>query len=118
TVRRVLDALGCDLPYTPGFAGEIPARPRPRVWVAALSRGEAVTAMVRVAESNARQSALQASDVMARLAATYSELALNSRYRAQDKSEDRGRLLALSGRARDLSRQYMRHAEEHAPAAG
>jgi anti-anti-sigma factor len=110
TVRRVLDALGCDLPYTSGFAGEVPGRPRPRVRVAALSRGETLTAMVRVAESNARQSALQASDVMARLAATYSELALSSRYRAPARSEDRGRLLALSGRARDLSRQYLRHA--------
>jgi hypothetical protein len=45
---------------------------------------------------------------MSRLAATYSQLALNSRYRTRGKSEDRGRLLALSGRARDLSRQYMR----------
>jgi anti-anti-sigma factor len=117
-VRRVLDALGYDLPYMPGFAGEIRARPRPRVQAGVLSRGEALTALIRVAESNAGQSALQASDVMARLASTYSELALNSRYRTQGKSEDRGRLLALSGRARDLSRQYLRHAEEHVPAGG
>jgi hypothetical protein len=70
--------------------------------------------MAHAAESNARQSALYGSEVMSRLAATYSQLALNSRYRTQDKSEDRGRLLALSGRALDLSKQYMHNAASDA----
>ena len=106
-VRRVLEALGLDLPYRPVPDSRAQTRPRPRE--DGLSRDETLVAMARVAQSNVRQSALYGSEVMSRLAATYSELALNSRYRAQRKSEDRGRLLALSGRARDLSRQYMRH---------
>jgi hypothetical protein len=73
-----------------------------------------MTAMTRAARANTLQTALYASEVMSRLAATYSELALNSWYREQRKSEDRGRLLALSGRARDLSRQYLHHAVEDA----
>jgi hypothetical protein len=70
--------------------------------------------MAHAAESNARQSALYGSEVMSRLAATSSQLALNSRYRTQGKSEDRGRLLALSGRALDLSKQYMHNAASDA----
>ena len=67
--------------------------------------------MTRAARSKARQSALYASEVMSRLAATYSDLALNSRYRTQHRSDDRGRLLELSGRALDLSRRYMSNAD-------
>ena len=113
-VRRVLDILGFDLPYRPEPVSETPASPRLRVRVGALTRGETLAAMAHAAESNARQSALYSSEVMSRLAATYSQLALNSRYRAQGKSEDRGRLLALSGRALDLSKQYMRLAASDA----
>lgn len=78
------------------------------------SRGETLTALARVSEANARQSAAHGGEVMSRLAASYVELALSSRYRAEGKSADRGRLLALSGRARDLSRQYLRHAASSA----
>lgn len=113
-VRRVLDILGSDLPYRPESVGETPASPRPRPHAGTLTRGETLTAMAHAAESNARRSALHGSEVMSRLAATYSQLALNSRYRTQGKSEDRGRLLALSGRALDLSRQYMHHAASDA----
>lgn len=113
-VRRVLDALGLDLPYRPESVGEAPASPRPRARASTLTRGETLVAMAHAAESNARQSALYSSEVMSRLAATYSQLALNSRYRTQGKSEDRGRLLALSGRALDLSKQYMRLAASDA----
>jgi anti-anti-sigma factor len=106
-VRRVLDVLGFDLPYRPEPVGKTPARPRPRARTGTLTRSETLVAMAHAAESNARQLALYSSEVMSRLAATYSQLALNSRYRTQGKSEDRGRLLALSGRALDLSKQYM-----------
>jgi anti-anti-sigma factor len=113
-VCRVLDVLGFDLPYRPESVGETPATPRPPARSVTLTRGERLVAMAHAAESNARQSALYGSEVMSRLAATYSQLALNSRYRIQGKSEDRGRLLALSGRALDLSEQYMRHAASDA----
>jgi anti-anti-sigma factor len=113
TARRVLDALGFGLPYLSAAAGQAPgslppARPRPVT--VPRSRGEALIAMTREAERNVRQSALHASEVMARLAASYSDLALNSLYRTEGKSDDRGRLLALSGRALDLSRRYLGHA--------
>jgi anti-anti-sigma regulatory factor len=116
-VRRVLDALGLELPYRPGRADAVPGRPRPRPRPrpAALSRGEAMMAMTHAARANTRQTALYTSDVLSRLAATYSDLALSSRYRAEGKSEERGRLLALSGRALSLSRHYLRHAVSDAP---
>jgi anti-anti-sigma factor len=107
-VRRVLDVLGSDLPYRPEPVDEAPASPRPRARVGTLTRGETLAAMAYATKSNTRQSALYSSEVMSRLAATYSQLALNSRYRTRGKSEDRGRLLALSGRALDLSTRYMR----------
>lgn len=113
-VRRVLAALGLELPDRAGLAGPVTgqrARPRPQVSAGPLPRGEAVTSMARAARANTRETALYASEVMSRLAATYCELALNSRYRMPLKSEERGRLLALSGRASDLSRQYLRHAD-------
>lgn len=113
-VRRVLEALGLELPHRPGPGGAPATRPRARARAAALSRSDSMTAMTRAARANTRQTALYASEVMSRLATTYSELALNSRYRVQRKSEDRGRLLALSGRARDLARQYLHHAIEDA----
>jgi anti-anti-sigma factor len=112
-VRRVLEALGLELPHRPGPGGP-PAARRPRARAATLSRSDSMAAMTHAARANTRQTALYASEVMSRLAATYSELALNSRYRVQRKSEDRGRLLALSGRAHDLSRQYLHHAVENA----
>jgi anti-anti-sigma regulatory factor len=113
--RRLLDALGFELPYQPERAGPEPAgrrpdRRQPPAQAGAVARGETLTAMTQAAEANARQSALYASGVMSRLAATYSALALNGRYRAQDRHEDRGRLLTLSVRAGDLSRQYLRNA--------
>jgi anti-anti-sigma factor len=114
-VRRVLDALALDLPYVRERDSKVTLRPLSRARAGTSSRGEAMAAMARAAESSARQSALYGSEVMSRLAATYSELALNSRYRTHGKSEDRGRLLMLSGRALDLSRHYMRNA---ASAAG
>lgn len=113
-VRRVLEALGLELPHWPGPGGAPAARPRARVRAATLSRSDSIAAMTRAAQANTRQTALYTSEVMSRLAATYSELALNSRYRVQRKSEDRGRLLALSGRALDLSRKYLDHAVENA----
>lgn len=111
-VRRVLDALGIDLPFVAELNVKARARPRPRPRAreATLSRGETLVAMARAAQSSARQSALYGGEVMARLAATYSDLALSGTYRTPRKSEDRQRLLTLSGRARDLPRQYMRHA--------
>ncbi len=113
-VRRVVEALGLELPYRAGPAGSAPARPRPRACASTLSRSDAMTSLTRAARANTRQTALYTSEVMSRLAATYSELALNSRYRVRGKSEERGRLLALSGRALDLSRQYLRHASTDA----
>jgi len=68
-------------------------------------------AATRAAKSQARQSALYTSEVMSRLAATYSALALNSRYRTRHKSDDRGRLLELSGRALELSRRSIRNTD-------
>jgi anti-anti-sigma factor len=109
-VRRVLDALGLDLPYQPELERKVASGPQPGARARPPARGEALVAIARAAEANARQSALYGSQVMSRLATTYSELALNSRYRTQRKSQDRGRLLMLSGRARDLSRQYMLNA--------
>lgn len=109
-MRRVLDALGFDLPHRQTLTARVAPRPRPLATSAARSRGETLTAMTRAAESAIRQSALHTSAVMSMLAATYSALALNSRYRTQAKSEDRGRLLALSGRALDLSRIYQGYA--------
>ena len=114
TMRSVLGTIGFDLPHWPELATTSQARPEPRVRAGTPSREEALAAMTRAAKSNARQSALDASGVMSRLAATYSALALNSRYRMEVKSEDRGRLLALSGRALDLSRRYMRNAASDA----
>jgi anti-anti-sigma factor len=108
--RRILGALGFDLPHRLALTAPVPARQRPLASSGARSRGESLTAMTSAAESNMRQSALYTSAVMSRLAATYSQLALNSRYRTQGKSEDRGRLLALSGRALDLSRLCQSHA--------
>lgn len=114
-VRRFLEVAGFDLPRWSGLARPVPvrpvaARPGPSAVVDAPSRGEALVAMAHATEVNARQSAADASELMSRLAATYTDLALNSRYRVPRKSDDRGRLLALSGRALDLSRRYQRHA--------
>ena len=109
-VRRVVDALRLDLPYRSEPAGAVLTRPRLPIRAGTLARSDAMASLTRAARANTRQSALYASEVMSRLAATYSELALNSRYRVQRKGEDRGRLLALSGQALDLSRQYLRHA--------
>ena len=113
-MRGVLGAIGFDPPNRPELTGEVRPRRRPPARSATPSREESLAAMTRAAASNARQSALHASEVMSRLAATYSDLALNSRYRTQGKSEDRGRLLELSGRALDLSRRYMRNAVSEA----
>lgn len=113
-VRRFFEVLGFDLPHGPIPAREVPARPQPPVTPAPSSRGEALAASARASAAKARQSATHTSDVMSRLAATYAELALNSRYRIPRKTEDRGRLLALSGRALDLSKQYQRHAASDA----
>jgi anti-anti-sigma regulatory factor len=107
-VRRVLGALGLELPFQAGEVAAVPGRPR--VSAGTLSRGEAMTSLTRAAQSNTRQTARYGSEIMSRLAATYCELALNSRYRVPRMSEERGRLLALSGRAFDLSRRYLRHA--------
>jgi anti-anti-sigma factor len=111
---RVAVALGLDLPHQVAPASAAPARPQPEAHPRTLSRGEAIRARTREAESTMRQTALHTSEVMARLADTYSRLALNAWYRTQRKSEDRGRLLALSGRAHNLSRQYLRHADSEA----
>jgi anti-anti-sigma factor len=108
-VRRFLEVTGFDLPQMSAPAREVPAQPRPPAVVGAASRGDALVALAHATEANARQSATHASEVMSRLAATYAELALNSRYRVPRRSDERGRLLALSGRALDLSRQYQRH---------
>lgn len=110
TMRSILGAIGFDLPNRPEMAGAARVRLQPRPRPGAASREDALAAMTRAAESSARQSAVYTSEVMSRLAATYSDLALNSRYRMQRKSEDRGRLLQLSGRACALSRQCMRDA--------
>ncbi len=110
-MRSVLGAIGFDLPHRPEMAGPARARFQPRARPGTPSREEALTAMTRAAASTARQSALYTSEVLSRLAATYSELALNSRYRTPHKSADRGRLLQLSGRALDLSRRYMSNAD-------
>ena len=109
-MRRILEALGFDLPHQAELPREAPARPRSLPRADPPSRGDTLTARTRAAESNVRQSALQASEVMSRLAATFSELALNSRYRTPPKSDDRGELLALSERASGLSRRYLQHA--------
>lgn len=111
TMRRILGTIGFDVPRRPEMAGVALVRLQPHTRPGTPSREEALAAITRAAESTARQSALYTSDVLSRLAATYSELALNSRYRTQHKSADRGRLLELSGRARDLSRRYMRDAD-------
>jgi anti-anti-sigma regulatory factor len=112
-VGQVLSALGFDLTQAPGPALEIAAGGS-AAEAAAPSRGETLTALARASHANARQSAAHAGEVMSRLAATYVELALNSRYRAESKSADRGQLLARSARALDLSRQYLRHAASSA----
>jgi anti-anti-sigma regulatory factor len=112
TMRGILATIGFDLPRRPEMASAALARLEPRARPGTPSREEALAAMSRVAESTARQSALYTSEVMSRLAATYSELALNSRYRMRHKSADRGRLLELSGRALDLSRRFMRNAAD------
>lgn len=111
TMRRVLRAIGFDLPHRSELAGEASSRPQAHARAVAPSREEAMVAMSRATKSEARRSALYASELMSRLAATYSAMALNSRYRTQHKSEDRGRLLELSGRALELSRRYLRNAD-------
>ena len=107
-VRRFLDLLGLDLPHVATLAREVPVPPPPPVLAGPLSRGQDLTALIRATEASARQSATRASDIMSRLATTCADLALNSRYRTPRNSEVRGRLLTLSGRARDLSQQYLR----------
>ncbi|HEY0719260.1 MAG TPA: hypothetical protein VGD68_16730, partial [Streptosporangiaceae bacterium] len=109
-MRRFLEVAGYDLPRRPAPVRPVPVRAGPVTVADAPSRGEALVAMARATELNARQSAADASELMSRLAATYVDLALNSRYRVPRRSDDRGRLLALSGRALDLSRRYQRHA--------
>ena len=121
-LRRVLGAFGLDLPLAgttgPALGPALTLMPTgadlaaaPRVTPAGSpSDGEALVARVQLTCSSAGQSALRASEVMSRLAATYATLALNRLYRLPDKSADRGRRLALSGRASDLSQQYPRYA--------
>jgi len=109
-VARIFAALGLDLPPAAAPARAVPARERPLDQAGPRLRGDDPVALARAAQADARQSAMHASEVMSRLAATYAQLALSGRYRAQRKSEERRRLLALSGHARELSRQYMRHA--------
>ena len=103
-MRRLLAVLAFDLPQAPRLAVDAPGQPDQ---VARLRRAERLAAQTRTARLNTQQSAARTSEVMSRLAATYAELALSSRYRTRGRSEDRGRLLALSGRALALSRQYM-----------
>ncbi len=106
---RLLAALAFDLPPAPRTAVAAPGQPSQ---AAGLSRAEHLAVLTRTGRLNTQQSAARTSEVMARLAATYAELALNSLYRARGRSDDRGRLLALSGRALDLSRRYMGPAAE------
>lgn len=108
-VRRFLDLLGLDLPHVATLVREVPALSSPPVPVGPPSHGQDLTDLIRATKASSRQSATNASEVMSRLATTYAELALNSRYRTPGNSEVRGRLLTLSGRARDLSQQYLRH---------
>lgn len=109
-LRRLLAALALDLPQAPPQpAACAPGQPGQAVNggdACGLSRAEHLADLVRTTRLGTWQSAARTSEVMSRLAATYAELALSSRYRTRDRSEDRGRLLALSGRALDLSRQY------------
>jgi anti-anti-sigma factor len=113
-VRRFFDLLGFDLPYVTTLTQPVPV-PLPSPGPAGPpARGQDLTALIRVTQATARQSVTQASLIMSRLATTYADLALNSRYRTARKSEDRGRLLALSGRARDLSQRYQGHAASDA----
>jgi hypothetical protein len=114
TMRRVLKAVGFDLPHQGESADAASDRPQAHAPVVAPSRQETIMATTRAAKSQARQSVLYTSEVMSRLAATYSALALNSRYRTRHKSADRGRLLELSGRALELSRRFMRNADSGA----
>jgi anti-anti-sigma factor len=110
-VRRLFDMLKLDLPYVATLIREAPAPPPPSPAAPAgpPSRGEDLMALIHANEATARQPATHAGAIMSQLA-TYTELALNGWYRTPRKSEHRGRLLALSGRARDLSRRYRRHA--------
>ncbi|HEX9040661.1 MAG TPA: STAS domain-containing protein [Trebonia sp.] len=109
-LRRLLAALALDLQQAPQPAADAPGQPGQAVNGGdgcGLSHAERLAVLTRTTRLATRQSAVRTSEVMARLAATYAELALSSRYRTRDRSEERGRLLALSGRAHDLSRQYM-----------
>jgi anti-anti-sigma factor len=108
-LRRLLTALAFDLPQAPRTAVDAPGQPSQ---AAGRSRAEHLAVLTRTARLSTQQSAARTSEVMARLAATYAELALNDLYRARGRSDDRGRLLALSGRALDLSRRYMGQAAE------
>lgn len=109
-MRRILAAFGLDLPPASAQARPLLVVPPPATPARLLSRRETVLAQARLTQADARQSALRASEVMSRLSVTYAGIALNSKYRRPDRSEERGRLLALSGRASDLSRQYRLHA--------
>ncbi|MBV9796042.1 MAG: anti-sigma factor antagonist [Actinobacteria bacterium] len=112
-VRRFFELLGFDLPYVTTLTWPVPV-PASLGPVGPAARGQDLTALIRVTQATARQSVTEASVIMSRLATTYAELALNSRYRTARKSEDRGRLLALSGRARDLSQPRSRPAARDA----
>jgi anti-anti-sigma factor len=107
-VRRVLDLLGLDLEREPDHSGDeqwtvsgelVPGPP-----------GQVLRAQACKAWVHSQEAAGYASAVMARLAATYENLAHNSCYRAQGNEHDVGRLLGLSERASDLSARYQQHA--------
>lgn len=108
-LRRVLEAFGLDLPQAPVTFPPVLVSPPPAAPAAAPAHAE-LLARVDHTRSALRQSALTASEVMSRLSATYAELALSGRNRQPSKAAVRGRLLACSGQAFDLSRQYRRQA--------
>jgi anti-anti-sigma factor len=110
-VERVLNLLGIELSRAVPVAAQILGSRRPLPsGRASAQQGQTLAAQARTVQAQSREVAIYASGVMARLATTYAGLAVSSRYRAERRQEDRGRLLVLSQKATELSTRYLDHA--------
>lgn len=98
-VARLLDLIGLDLTGQASH-GDL---------VLSL-RGDELLAQSRATRSQSQAVLLEASAAMARLAATYSELALSRQRRAEPEQAGAARMQSLSETARDLSTRYRERA--------
>lgn len=102
-VKRVFDVIGLD------FSSRIPAHPPARALALPL-RGQDLIARAQAAHGQSRETMLETSAVMARLAATYSEMAAARERRGAHEHEKAQSIQALSDTARNLSISYRQRA--------